>query len=171
MIVWPRWSLAIDLITKRHECSYLFLSHWYRYIICGDTSDSDPSIYFNQESIYDFEEGTPETRGVFSVKHAMDDFSVTARLSYYGEYSQSNDLSSTPELDYIQDFDSEFMFDLEGSYYITESITLSAGVRNLFDNYPEPGTIGETTNGRIYRSDSIVDWQGGYYYAKFNYTF
>ena len=133
--------------------------------------DSDPSIYFNQESIYDFEEGTPETRGVFSVKHAMDDFSVTARLSYYGEYSQSNDLSSTPELDYIQDFDSEFMFDLEGSYYITESITLSAGVRNLFDNYPEPGTIGETTNGRIYRSDSIVDWQGGYYYAKFNYTF
>ena len=32
--------------------------------------------------------------------------------------------------------------------------------------------IGESaTNGRIYRSDMIVDWQGGFYYARIGVTF
>ena len=63
------------------------------------------------------------------------------------------------------------MFDLEGSYFLTESITLQAGIRNLFDNYPDKETAGDARNGAVYLTSSLVDWQGGYYYAKFNYTF
>ena len=62
------------------------------------------------------------------------------------------------------------LFDLEGSYLATESLRITVGVRNLFDTYPQYDEI-EASNGRLYRSDSIVDWQGGYYYTKLEYTF
>ena len=131
--------------------------------------DGDPGDLFNAEDRFDFENGTPETRGVFSVKHSMDDFSVTGRVSYYGGYENAQ--NSTLEV--IQEWDAEYMFDLEGTYFINETLSVSLGARNLFDNYPDPGSdaMGETCCGRIYRSDSIVDWQGGYYYMKLNASF
>ena len=49
---------------------------------------------------------------------------------------------------------------------MNETLDLTLGARNIFDEYPDEGEIGETCCGRIYRSDSIVDWQGGYYYAR-----
>ncbi|MEC8227841.1 MAG: TonB-dependent receptor, partial [Pseudomonadota bacterium] len=130
--------------------------------------NSDPQVYFNNEAIYDFLNGTPATRGVLSVKHAMDDMSFTARMNYFGGYSNSDGGS---QVSAIQIFEPEVMFDLEGTYFISEMLSVSAGARNLFDNYPDAGEIGETCCGRIYRSDSIVDWQGGYYYMRLNMSF
>jgi iron complex outermembrane receptor protein len=131
--------------------------------------DSDPDEYFTREAQYDFENSDPRTRGVFSVKHAYQDFQVTGRVSYFGEYTNANDLGDEDML--YQNFGAEFMFDLEGAYYLTENLTLMAGVKNLFDNYPEQDTTGDARNGAIYLSSSVVDWQGGYYYAKINMTF
>ena len=130
--------------------------------------NSDPQVYFNNEAIYDFLNGTPATRGVLSLKHAMDDMSFTARMNYFGGYSNSDGGS---QVSAIQIFEPEVMFDLEGTYFISEMLSVSAGARNLFDNYPDAGEIGETCCGRIYRSDSIVDWQGGYYYMRLNMSF
>ena len=130
--------------------------------------NSDPQVYFNNEAIYDFLNGTPATRGVLSLKHAMDDMSFTARMNYFGGYSNSD---GGGQVSAIQIFEPEVMFDLEGTYFISEMLSVSAGARNLFDNYPDAGEIGETCCGRIYRSDSIVDWQGGYYYMRLNMSF
>ena len=130
--------------------------------------NSDPQVYFNNEAIYDFLNGTPATRSVLSLKHAMDDMSFTARMNYFGGYSNSDGGS---QVSAIQIFEPEVMFDLEGTYFISEMLSVSAGARNLFDNYPDAGEIGETCCGRIYRSDSIVDWQGGYYYMRLNMSF
>ena len=43
----------------------------------------------------------------------------------------------------------------------------------MFDTYLNEGGFGprETSNGRIYRSEPIVDWQGGVYYGKISYAF
>lgn len=132
--------------------------------------DSDPSEYYNEENQFDFENGTPETRGVVSVKHAMDDFQVVVRMNYYGEYE--NTLDNT--LETTQKFGAEYQFDVEGTYFISENLSLIAGARNIFDEYPDEvndNMAGDACCGRIYLSDSIVDWQGGYYYAKFVATF
>ncbi|QJR81638.1 TonB-dependent receptor [Alteromonas pelagimontana] len=135
--------------------------------------DSDPSEYLNAEDMYDFENGTPETRGIFSIKHAYEAFQVLARLSYYGEYENVDavtTLAQGNQIDWnntdLQKFGSEWMFDLEGTYHISENLSLSAGVRNLFDNYPDKTNLADSCCGQIYRADSIVDWQGGYYYTK-----
>ncbi|MFA3792092.1 TonB-dependent receptor plug domain-containing protein [Aliiglaciecola sp. SL4] len=126
--------------------------------------DSDPSEYLNAEDQLDFENGVPEMRGVFSINHSYEDWLVTTRFSYYGEYENANDSSADTE---IQTFGSELMVDLEGTYHINDMYTVSLGVRNIFDNYPDVATMGDSCCGRVYRSDSVVDWQGGYYYAKF----
>ena len=50
---------------------------------------------------------------------------------------------------------------------------LAAGTRNVFDAYPDEGgfRLRETSNGRICRSEPIVDWQGGVDYGKISYAF
>jgi hypothetical protein len=50
---------------------------------------------------------------------------------------------------------------------------LAADDRNVFDAYPDAGgfRLRETSNGRIYRSEPIVDWQGGVYDGKISYAF
>ena len=131
--------------------------------------DSDPSEVFNPENTYDFLNNTPNSRAILSARHNYDAWQVVARLNYYGENSNS-DYNTNTEVLTIQDFDSEMLFDLEGSYLATESLRITVGVRNLFDTYPQYDEI-EASNGRLYRSDSIVDWQGGYYYTKLEYTF
>ena len=119
---------------------------------------------FNAESTYDFENGNPEFRGVFTVDHDFaSGLGVLMRANYYGEYTQSN--NSSNGLIY-QTFDPVVQFDLEASYEVNDALTIAAGARNVFDEYPAEGQIGETCCGRIYRSDSIVDWQGGYYYLR-----
>ncbi len=129
--------------------------------------DSDPSEYLDPEDIFDFKNGTPEMRGVFSVTHSYDVWSAVARLSYYGEYENvGSDDGDVINEDTIQTYGSEFMFDIEGSYMINENLTLSVGVRNLFDNYPDPTVNGDACCGQIYDSASVVDWQGGYYYTR-----
>lgn len=127
--------------------------------------DSDPSEYLDAEDQFDFENSRPEIRGVFSVTHSYDVWSAVARLSYFGEYENAgSDDGINPTS--IQTFGDEFMFDIEGSYLINENLTLSVGVRNLFDNYPDVSTNGDACCGEVYDSASVVDWQGGYYYTR-----
>jgi len=131
--------------------------------------DSDPSGYLtSEEDRYDFERGTPRVRGIFSVKHAFADLTVQARANYYGSYYNSD---ATGGVIYaVQKFDPEWFFDLELSYPITELVTMTVGARNIFDNYPQKSDY-DACCGRVYSSDTIVDWQGGYYYLRFSAAF
>lgn len=125
--------------------------------------DSEVDDLFDAESQFDFENGLPNWRGVFTVTHETGPLTLLARANYYGAYKNSN---GSGTITAIQEFDPEVQFDIEASYDLSDAVKVSLGVRNLFDEYPAPGEIGETCCGRIYRSDSIVDWQGGYYYAR-----
>lgn len=130
--------------------------------------DSDVDALFNAESQFDFLNGLPNWRGVFTATHTMGDLTLLGRANYYGAYENSNGGGTITQ---TQDFDPEILFDIEASYDFDESLRLTIGARNVFDEYPALGTIGETCCGRLYRSDSIVDWQGGYYYAKASVKF
>lgn len=133
---------------------------------------TDPSgvqrRFFDGEYVYDFKHSEPRWRGVMTAVHKAGPFSGVARLSVYGPYK--NMFSATNPV--IQKWDPEVFLDLEGSWDATENTRLTLGVRNVFDNYPTRDLIGESaTNGRIYRSDMIVDWQGGFYYARVGVNF
>jgi iron complex outermembrane receptor protein len=132
------------------------------------TFEKDPSAYLNQEGIVDFLYGDPDIRGVLSARHTMDDVTLVARGNYYGTRINSN-LSGGNM--FYQDYHPIWMFDLEMQYQINESLSLSFGGRNIFDAYPERDLTGDATNGRIYDSGTVVDWQGGYYFLQMNASF
>ena len=101
---------------------------------------------------------------------------------YYGPNNVSNcvpnnctpaNLAAGNTVFEVQELQSEVLFDLEAQYAFSDDLTLAVGARNVFDEYPDEGEfrLRETSNGRIYRSDSIVDWQGGFYYGKIKYAF
>lgn len=127
--------------------------------------DGDVSNLFNAENTFDFENGPLSWRANLSATHEIGKFSFLARANIFGPYENSNSggVNGT-----IQDFGEEVLIDVEGSYDLNEAITLSVGARNLLDEYPDSGdpAIGDTCCGRIYRSDSEVDWQGGFYYVR-----
>ncbi|MBI1198487.1 MAG: TonB-dependent receptor plug domain-containing protein [Phenylobacterium sp.] len=124
--------------------------------------------FFDGEYVYDFKHSDPRWRGTLTAVHKMGDLSGLARVGVYGPYK--NMFSATNPV--IQKWDPEVFVDLEGNWDVSDNTRLTLGVRNVFDNHPDPDKIGESaTNGRIYRSDASVDWQGGYYYARINYTF
>ncbi|MFC6199356.1 TonB-dependent receptor plug domain-containing protein [Ponticaulis profundi] len=120
---------------------------------------------FNAEDTYDFENGDPKWRGVFSVNHEMGPWNLIGRANYYGPYENSDSGGASG---LIQDFDPVVQVDLEAAYQMSDAVRLSVGARNVFDQYPDKAdpAIGDSCCGRVYRSDSIVDWQGGYYYVK-----
>jgi iron complex outermembrane recepter protein len=137
---------------------------------------------FDAEAIYDFEHGQPKFRAVFSAMHSIGQWTLVGRANYYGGYKVSNCvpnnctpavLSAGTTVFEIQELTEEVLFDLEAEYAFNDSFSVAVGARNVFDEYPDEGEfrLRETSNGRIYRSDSIVDWQGGFYYVRAKHKF
>ena len=124
--------------------------------------------FFDAEGVFDFEHAQPRWRSVVSATHQIDKFKATGRLNIWGPYKNMFSVANP----IVQKWDPETFVDLELSYQATENYSVAIGARNLFANYPDPDKTGESaTNGRLYRSDSIVDWQGGFWYAKVSATF
>ncbi len=124
---------------------------------------------FDQVSINNFEKQNPAFRMVASATHNVGPFSVLLRANIYGPYTAQ--LDSAAAGNPIQKFHSEVLMDMEGSYHINSHYTVSIGMRNMFDNYPQKDRIGAVTGGAIYRTDSVVDWQGGFYYGRISLNF
>jgi len=131
-----------------------------------DTDVNEVSDYLNNENQYDLENAIPKIRGVLSAKHNFDALTVLVRGNIYGSYS--NAISSDATV--VQDYDPSVLFDVELTYTLSESLSLAAGARNILDTYPDEDE-GDSCCGAVYWSGNIVDWQGGYYYARLNYTF
>ena len=120
--------------------------------------ESDPSAFLNAEAQADYVNYNPNTRMILSMTHVWSDYVLMLRGSYWGESENYNGGT-------IQVHDPLWMTDAE-LMYVGDEITLSFGVRNLFDEYPAKGTVGDTCCGRVYESGSVVPWTGGHYFIK-----
>ena len=125
----------------------------------------DLGRFVDAEARHDIEKGSPGTRGVISLSHGWRFLDLMLRARYFGTYRNA----SNAGLEDIQKFGREVLFDLETTVTFRERFALKLGVQNLFDNYPDPGEF-EVCCGRIYRSDSIVPWQGTLYYAQLGFS-
>ena len=128
--------------------------------------ESDPSEYLNAENQFDFVNYNPNWRGVFTAAHDMNDLRLTARASYYGESENANSGTSRRQVQ-----EATWFVDLEAQYQINDMFRIAAGGRNVFDEYPNKGNIGDTCCGRIYESGSVMDWNGSYWFARLTADF
>jgi iron complex outermembrane receptor protein len=123
---------------------------------------------FDAEEIFDFENGAPRWKAIVSAVHDVGPFKATLRSTLWGPYR--NMLSVAEPI--VQTFKPVVYLDLEVSYQVNDTFRLTLGARNILDKYPAKDATGETTGaGQIYRADSYLDWQGGFYFAKIEAAF
>ena len=125
----------------------------------------DRGRFVDAEAQYDAENGVPRTRAIITANHLAGRFEWQLRARYYGTYRNTLDSS----LETIQTFGREVMVDLSASRTWGRGASVTAGMENIFDNYPDPGEF-EVCCGRIYRSDSIPPWQGRLLYLQADWS-
>ena len=121
--------------------------------------------FIDDESDHDLRNGAPNARAVISLFQDWERWNLMIRGSYYGKYSNA----ATSALDRIQHFSSKLFVDLEVSRSVTDRLSVKFGSQNLFDSYPDKGEF-EACCGRIYRSDSLMPWQGTSYYVQLRWA-
>ncbi|MGK6355194.1 TonB-dependent receptor plug domain-containing protein [Sphingomonas sp. DT-207] len=137
-------------------------------------TDFDPSI-ISRERKGEIENLNPKWRGNITETFSSGGFGLVARANYYGPFTSYATTANGGDLR----VGSEWTFDLEASYEITENFKLSVGAENLFDNYPDlniralgaPNSnwypvTGATVSGSRYVDDSPFGWNGGFWYAR-----
>ena len=120
------------------------------------------------------EEGLPEDRMTFTVAQSWDNLTSFIRANFYGEYYAVHaDWFGT-------DADAEWTVDAEITYQMTDKVSVSAGVQNLFDTeaLKIDGSAGAVANGvpgnvlgAIYYETSPYGIEGAFWYVKAGYNF
>ena len=118
--------------------------------------------FVDSEAEHDSQYGAPNTRAVLAMRQAWDRIDLLVRGSYFGEYANA----ATASLAEIQHFSSTFFVDVEATWAFADRYRVKLGSHNLFDTYPDRGEF-EVCCGRIYRSDSLLPWQGRSVYLQF----
>jgi iron complex outermembrane receptor protein len=133
-------------------------------------TDRDPEV-IGDERVFNVENILPKHRLILTDTWTLGDLSLLTRANFYSKYAgQDGGLT--------QWFSSEWVFDLEGSYKLTDNFTITGGVQNLFDNYPErdrrggvyPST-GGLFAGNVYPDFSPFGFNGGFWYVRLGVTF
>ena len=154
---------GVDLVASWSFISGLGKSSFQVNMNINGTKIKERGSYVGAEGEFDIENGVPNHRTILSLSHGYRNVDFLVRVRRYGEYENASNAS----LAQIQKFQSETLVDLAATWNFNDGYQLRFGVENVFDNYPDRGEF-ETCCGRIYRSDSIIPWQGALYYFQFS---
>ena len=152
---------GLDLVATWHAHSRLGVTTLQAAFNLNRTDFLARGRYVNAEAEHDIEEGVPALQGVLTASHTRGRLDLLLRARYFGEYENTLDAS----LATTQDFGAEVLVDVEASWTFRDRYAVKLGVENVFDNYPDKGEF-EVCCGRIYRSDSIMPWQGTLLYLQ-----
>ncbi len=112
--------------------------------------------------IKELEENLPKQRGALTLTQSLtSQWSALARASYYGDWYDSED---------DETYTGKVLFDLESTYMASSGITITLGVQNLLDTYPDENPKSGNI-GNQYGQFSPFGFNGAYWYAKFGYSF
>ena len=143
-----------------------------------------PSSLFDDRERSIIEEWQPKSRFTLSGLYQLDQLSASVMVHRYGSYTVSGDGNNPPK----QKFDPQYVTDVQLSYNFGPFGTLKLGANNLFDVTPDEDTIDGARGGTIIdnQGNLIVDspdvftysrrsapfgFNGGFYYAAFEYRF
>jgi iron complex outermembrane receptor protein len=137
-----------------------------------------PQKLLDQSAIASLEKSSPKVRVNLGALWRKGDWTVNLRESIYGPSSNYNSLDNVTY--YETKIKTLATTDLEVSYRLMKSLTLSAGANNLFNKYPDKLNQDYVKAARAalntaavtqYPAFSPIGINGGYYYARLNYTF
>ena len=124
--------------------------------------------------IEDIENNYPEDRWVINtMTQITDDLSLMARLNFYGEHYDERGTIGAASSPSAQ-IDSIIYMDIELGYDVNDSLRITAGGSNIFDEYVDEITApnaNRTGNGLQYPRRTAANYEGGSWYLRANYSF
>ena len=134
------------------------------------------SSVIDEFRIFTLEQGLPNTRWNISVNHAADRWSLLARLNYFGQFWDSEDgrnavgLPGGPMAAVLYPaYSGKALLDVELGIPFGGGATMSLGVENLLNAYPDVNPYGANTVGNQYAQFSPFGFNGAYYYTRIGY--
>ncbi|HEV7814548.1 MAG TPA: TonB-dependent receptor, partial [Janthinobacterium sp.] len=136
-----------------------------------------PQTLLNATAISDLETASPKFRLNLGALWKQGKWSVNLRESFYGPSSEMDSYDGSTYFE--TKIKTKAITDLDVAYRITKALTLSAGANNLFNTYPDKNNASlmavqraHLSTGAVtqYPSFSPFGINGGYYYARLNYT-
>ena len=137
-----------------------------------------PQILLNKGAIASLEESSPKTRVNLGALWKLQGWTVNLRESIYGPSAGYTTVNGS--LYFRNEIKTSATTDLEVSKALGKSFTLAVGANNLFNKYPGRNNADliaaqnaalNTGSVNQYPSFSPFGINGGYYYARVNYTF
>ena len=128
-------------------------------------------VTLDELRIKELEENLPKQRGSLTATQSVtDQLSALGRVSFFGDWFDSEDNET---------YTGKVLFDLETTYTGSSGLTLTIGVQNLFNTYPDenPGAVWrdaaqtDTGIGNTYGQFSPFGFNGAYWYSKVGYRF
>ncbi len=109
----------------------------------------------------------PRNSGSVAFTHNLGDLETRLAFNYFGDYVLENNQGVQTE------FSAKWVTDLSAKYLLTDQLTVSAGVQNLFDEYPDKQRPESQFNGIFMypNTNAPFGFNGGYYYAELTYNF
>ena len=142
-----------------------------------DTKVTNQGPSTNDSKVKRLEEGLPNHRATFTMAQDWDGVSAFVRANYFGEYYAVHaDWFGT-------DADSAVTVDAEVTYAFTDSLSVSVGGQNIFDQDAEringsPGAIAAEADGfeddylgGVFYETSPMGIEGAFWYMKASYNF
>ena len=120
----------------------------------------NPAV-MDEVRIHQLEDALPGTRWTGSGRRAWDELSLMGRLSYYAGWFDSRDDRSYP---------GEFVVDLEASFAVSESASITIGGQNALNQYPEENPSAASVAGNLYSPATPFGASGGFYYVKARFS-
>ena len=139
-----------------------------------DTKVTNQGSSTSDSKVKRLEEGLPNHRATFTMAQNWEGISAFVRTNYFGEYYAVH-------ADWFgNDADSAVTVDAEVTYDLTDSMTVSVGGQNIFDQDAEridgsAGAVGEDVPGNvlggIFYETSPMGIEGAFWYMKASYNF
>lgn len=118
--------------------------------------------------IDELELGLPETRWNLSANHIMGGWRFLARVGYYDEYYDSEDVAQAPQFaDLI--YGDEYVVDAEVAYTLADKYTVTVSAQNLFDEFPDENPGAADNTGNQYGQYSPLGFGGRFWYLRLRY--
>lgn len=134
---------------------------------------------FDAATLSNLTSASPRTKVVASAFYTLDRFSATLRATLYGK--SSNLTSPDGGTFYSQKIGTAVIGDVELNYKLTDNFEISGGANNLFNKRPPTvALVPGTTNYQLVNGGNQLDApltfspygiNGGYYYARINFSF
>jgi iron complex outermembrane receptor protein len=116
-------------------------------------------------------DATPKSKLIMGGKYFYDDWNLNLRVTRYGDTQLT---VADPDTDgapfHTNRIKPTTIADLEMGYDFTGKLSLSAGVKNLFNHFPERAIAQGYTHAYVLPSFSPFGINGAYYYVRLAYS-